>query len=136
MMYIIAVFLLVGVGVVAFLIMKKDDSTDDLKIEESISNQIMPDESPAQELVIQVEKLPADAIPDKNKLVEIKDSKILASVNSLIPDLIQASNAVNNVAQAVQESGEVLYRAIIPSGAKLADSKGMEGAVRLKDMLI
>lgn len=27
-------------------------------------------------------------------------------------------------------NGEVLYRAIIPAGAKLTDSKAMEGAVR------
>lgn len=83
------------------------------------------------ELVIQMEMLPAEAIEDDTKLVEITDSKVLAHVNNLVPGLAQAGNAVNNAAQAVQASnGEVLYRAIIPVGAKLTDSKAMEGAVR------
>lgn len=83
------------------------------------------------ELVIQMEMLPAEAIEDDTKLVEITDSKVLAHVNNLVPGLAQAGNAVNNAAQAVQAAnGEVLYRAIIPVGAKLTDSKAMEGAVR------
>ena len=85
----------------------------------------------ANELVIQMEMLPAEAIEDDTKLVEITDSKVLAHVNNLVPGLAQAGNAVNNAAQAVQATnGEVLYRAIIPVGAKLTDSKAMEGAVR------
>lgn len=83
------------------------------------------------ELVIQMEMLPAEAIKDESRLVEITDSKVLAHVNNLVPGLAQAGNAVNNTAQAVKAAnGEVLYRAIIPTGAKLTDSKAMEGAVR------
>ena len=83
------------------------------------------------ELIIQMEMLPAEAINDETKLVEITDSKVLAHVNNLIPGLAQAGNAVNNAAQAVQAAnGEVLYRAVIPAGAKLTNSKAMEGAVR------
>ena len=83
------------------------------------------------ELVIQMEILPAEAIEDDTKLVEITDSKVLAHVNNLVPGLAQAGNAVNNAAQAVQAAnGEVLYRAVIPAGAKLTNSKTMEGAVR------
>ena len=56
---------------------------------------------------------------------------VLAHVNNLVPGLAQAVNATNNAAQAVQAAnGGVLYRAIIPAGAKLTDSKAMEGAVR------
>ena len=54
------------------------------------------------ELVIQMEMLPAEAIGDDTKLVEITDSKVLAHVNNLVPGLAQAGNAVNNAAQAVQ----------------------------------
>lgn len=76
----------------------------------------------ANELVIQMEMLPAEAIEDDTKLVEITDSKVLAHVNNLVPGLAQPGNAVNNAAQAVQAAnGEVLYRAIIPVGAKLTD---------------
>lgn len=85
----------------------------------------------ANELVIQMEMLPAEAIEEDTKLVEITDSKVLAHVNNLVPGLAQAGNALNNAAQAVKAAnGEVLYRAIIPAGAKLTDSKAMEGAVR------
>lgn len=83
------------------------------------------------ELIIQMEMLPAEAIDDDTKLVEITNSKVLAHVNNLVPGLAQAGNAVNNAAQAVQAAnGEVLYRAVIPAGAKLTNSKAMEGAVR------
>lgn len=83
------------------------------------------------ELIIQMEMLLAEAIDDDTKLVEITDSKVLAHVNNLVPGLAQAGNAVNNAAQAVQAAnGEVLYRAVIPAGAKLTTSKVMEGAVR------
>lgn len=83
------------------------------------------------ELVIEMEMLPAETIKDKNALVEITDSNLLAHVNNLVPGLAQAGNAVNNVAQAVETANVgVLYRAIIPAGTKLTDSKAMEGAVR------
>lgn len=83
------------------------------------------------ELIIQIEMLPAEAIDNDTKLVEITDSKVLAHVNNLVPGLAEAGNAVNNAAQAVQSAnGEVLYRAVIPAGAKLTNSKAMEGAVR------
>ncbi len=82
-------------------------------------------------LVIQMEMLPAESIGDESRLVEITDSKVLAHVNNLVPGLAQAGNAVNNAVQAVQAAnGEVLYRAVIPAGAKLTNSKAMEGAVR------
>ena len=83
------------------------------------------------ELIIEMEMLLAEVIKDENALVEITDSKVLAHVNNLVPGLAQAVNATNNAAQAVQAAnGGVLYRAIIPAGAKLTDSKAMEGAVR------
>lgn len=83
------------------------------------------------ELIIQMEMLPTEAIDDNSKLVEITDNKVLAHVNNLVPGLAQAGNAVNNAAKAVQAAnGEVLYRAVIPVGAKLTNSKAMDGAVR------
>ncbi len=41
------------------------------------------------ELVIQMEMLPAEEILAENKLVEITDSKVLAHVNNLVPGLAQ-----------------------------------------------
>lgn len=89
-----------------------------------------PQDETTYDLVIQVEMLPAEAISGEGSLVEITDSKVLARVNNLIPNLAQAGNAANNAVQAVDAKGEVLYRAIIPAGAKLTNSRGMEGAVR------
>lgn len=84
----------------------------------------------SQEFRIPVEMLPIEAISDESKLIEITDSKVLARVNSLVPGLVQAGNAINNIVQSAQTQGEVLYRAIIPTGTKLADSRAMDGAVR------
>lgn len=90
----------------------------------------IPDDQKEQSFAIQLEMLPAKAIPNEGRLVEITDSRVLAHIDNLIPGVAQAGNVVNNAVQAVQGSGEVLYRAIIPAGAKLADSKAMEDAVR------
>lgn len=87
-------------------------------------------ENVPNELIIQMEMLPADAISNENKMIEITDSKVLAHVNNLIPGLAQVGNTVNNAVQAVRGNGEVLYRAIIPNGARLTNSKAMEGTVR------
>lgn len=87
-------------------------------------------ENPPQEIPIYIEALPAEAIPEGSTLAEITDSKVLAHVNQLVPGLAQAGNAINNVVQAAQANGEVLYRVIIPSGAKLANSRDMAGAAR------
>lgn len=84
----------------------------------------------SQEFRIPVEMLPAETIGDESELIEITDSRVLARVNSLVPGLVQAGNAINNAVQAAQAQGEVLYRAIIPAGAKLADSRAMDNAVR------
>lgn len=90
----------------------------------------MVQDTASQEFRIQVEMLPTETISDESKLIEITDSRVLARVNSLVPGLVQAGNAINNAVQAAQTQGEVLYRAIIPAGAKLADSRAMDGAVR------
>lgn len=100
-------------------VLKAEESTNELaNVEEKI------------ELVIQMEMLPVESIEDESKLVEITDSKILARVNNLIPGLAQAGNTLYNAVQAKEANGEILYRAIIPAGAKLANSKAMDGAVR------
>lgn len=122
----------IAVGVVLYVKNKqsKDESENTAVVVSKSSNGELQTSEVANELVIQMELLPAEAIPDETKLVEITDSKVLAHVNNLVPGLAQAGNAVNNAAQAAKANGEVLYRAIIPAGAKLTDSKAMEGAVR------
>ena len=132
---IVIVIPVIAVAVAAgMIIMKKKglnkQSQETLTLMDEGTN-IMESSSPSQELfIIKMDMLPAGSIPDESVLVEITDSKVLARVNNLVPGLAQVGNAVNNIAQAVQANGEILYRAIIPAGAKLTDSKAMEGAVR------
>lgn len=85
------------------------------------------DSSTVNEITIQMEQLPIEMFPDESALVEVKDEKVLARIDSLVPGLGQAGVATAN---AVQAAGDTVYRAIIPVGAKLTDSKAMEGAVR------
>ena len=85
------------------------------------------DSSTVNEITIQMEQLPIEMFPDESALVEVKDEKVLARIDSLVPGLGQAGVATVN---AVQAAGDTVYRAIIPVGAKLTDSKTMEGAVR------
>lgn len=92
------------------------------------SDIVVDDES--EKFEIPVEILPEGMLPDKNQLSEIVDSKVLTYVSNLVPALGQVGNASHNVARAVKSGDEVVYRAIIPAGAKLADSKAMTGAVR------
>ena len=129
----------IGICVIAvlsicmFIIRRKTNNRNasaNLKSDEEKQETAVSDDAPT-ELIIEMEMLPAEVIKDESALVEITDSKVLAHVNNLVPGLAQAGNAANNVAQAVQATnGGVLYRAIIPAGAKLTDSKAMEGAVR------
>ena len=51
-------------------------------------------------------------------------------MNAFFADFLQAANAVNNAAQATRLGEGVLYRAIIPPGAKLTKSRAMKDAVR------
>lgn len=125
----ICVTVIIAVGVVLYLKNKQSKENPEVVVNKPSEVELQTTEV-SKEIVIQMELLPAEAIPDETKLVEIMDSKVLAHVNNLVPGLEQAGNAVNNAAQAAKANGEVLYRAIIPAGAKLSDSKAMEGAVR------
>ncbi|OUP09903.1 hypothetical protein [Anaeromassilibacillus sp. An200] len=135
-------YMIIGVCIIAIVVI---DAVVIFKSKTKATNSLSPSEvstdtssratsmvqdTASQEFRIQVEMLPTETIGDESKLIEITDSRVLARVNSLVPGLVQAGNAINNAVQAAQTQGEVLYRAIIPAGAKLADSRAMDGAVR------
>lgn len=132
------VYILIGIcliGAVLFIVFSKKDTTqiEHNSIEQITSNSIAVStikENGFNELSIQMEMLPTEYKLDENKLVEVKDRNVLAHVNNLIPGLIQIGNAANNAIQAAQANNEVMYRAIIPAGAKLVNSKDMENAFR------
>lgn len=76
---------------------------------------------------IGIEELTALSTEDESALIEITNSKVLAQINNMIPELMQAGNAAYNVART---SGTKLYQAIIPAGVQLSNSRDMPGAVR------
>lgn len=128
---------LIVAGVMIYLRQTTNDAKDSINLDtvtapasNSEEELILSPQDEQQEISIPIEMLPAEAIPVGTQLIEIKDSKVLAHIDQLVPHLAQAGNALNNAVQAVQANGEVLYRAIIPAGAKLANSKDMAGAVR------
>ena len=129
---------IIAVGVMIYLHKKKSLTTEAFIPNTVIvpapdsESELIPSaqESASQEISIHIEMLPTEVIPEVSKLTEITDSKVLARINQLVPNLAQAGNVANNAVQAAQAHGEVLYRAIIPSGAKLANSRDMAGAAR------
>ncbi len=63
-------------------------------------------------------------------LVEIKDEKVINRIASAVPG---AAQVIGNAAAAAEAAGLAnggVYQALLPSGAKLANSKATEGAVR------
>ena len=69
--------------------------------QDQTETRIIPVDNRLKGLAIQIEMLPAGAIQDEDRLVEITDSKVLAHINNLIPGLVQVGNAANNAAQAI-----------------------------------
>ncbi len=118
------IVLLSVVGIFFFKSNKKDNEQNtSLQVKES---NIMT-ESTSNELAIKFDMLPAETTIDENKLVEIKDKKVIARVVDAVPELAQSGVSIR---QAIKESSKILYEAKIPIGANLVDSKDMAGAVR------
>ena len=125
----VCIIALLVVGIVVY-IKRKNNKTRELHSMDA-KKEIVPLTKAAysaDNAIVMVEELSIEAIENDSMLMEIKDGKILAHVNNLVPNLAQAGNAVNNTTQAIKASN--LYKVIIPAGAKLSDSKAMEGAVR------
>lgn len=118
---------------------KKDESTsNNIKVKEENSHLL-----PVQldtDLFITVNELSVVEQPIENKLIEIKDSKLIGRINNYFPHIgqliLNSQNLKNNV-QMTQQINDFnnqytgkLYEAIIPANAKLFNSKSMQGAVR------
>lgn len=137
-------YVLIGLSLIAlaaiglFVILSKKNTHANTSIQETLCSSASKDkidvlttqEDTSQDITIPVEILPAEIIPPENKLVEITDSKVLAQISQLIPGFAQVGNSANNVAQAIHANGDVLYRAIIPANAHLANSREMADAFR------
>jgi len=122
---------LIGVGLYMLFVKKKKldgDFVDGYRKTTSKKELIsLGKDSDGNELAVQLEMLPAESFDDNSSLIEIKDSAVLARIDSLIPGLAQSGVGAAN---AVRAGGETVYKAIIPAGTKLANSNSMDGAVR------
>lgn len=131
MEYIIGLVLLIAICAAVFWHTNKAEKpspeADEIQTSELQPATMTEVQQNTNQLMIRLEQVSLEEIKDADKLIEIKDEKLLARIDNLIPGLLQAGNAANN---AIQANGELLYQAIIPAGAKLANSKDMEGAVR------
>ncbi len=132
--------LLVLLITILFIRRRSDSLTKGLShdiLSSSKSDVSVNDEKAISEVVetvpaISFEPLPALTDEESCNLVEIKDQQLLSRIDGIIPGAVRlAANAgsVHAYNQAMQSAGQ-LYQAIIPKGAALANSKGMEGAVR------
>lgn len=78
-------------------------------------------------ITIPIERLPSTTKIDEKSLFEITDRTVIARISETIPAAVEtAAKTITNKALKNVE----LYKAVIPSGATLAKSKQMEGAVR------
>lgn len=77
-------------------------------------------------LMPKIESLPTDINLDEKPIHEILDQNVVAKLDSLVPQIVQNFN--NPLKKLVKEGN--IYQVIIPNGAKLFDSKELQGAFR------
>lgn len=77
-------------------------------------------------LMPKIESLPTDINLDEKPIHEILDQNVVAKLDALVPQIVQNFN--NPLKNLVKEGN--LYQVIIPNGAKLYDSKELQGAFR------
>lgn len=135
--FFIVAFAIVVVAVVVFMLFKsiKDKVTFDVVDENTglvIKGKGKLAKQSSYEMTVQFDSLPALTEEEENHLVEVKDSKLLARIDSVVPGTLQVvvnTGAVKEYTEAAKSMGQ-LYQAIIPKGAVLDKSRAMEGAVR------
>lgn len=122
---------LVIAGVGCFLFLKGKNNVQPT-LSETISDRSELSAVETYEMKISFEDLPALTENDEANLVEVKDPTLLAKIDNIIPGALRvvAGAHAQSVFQNEVKSLGTLYQAIIPKGAKLSQSKSMEGAFR------
>ena len=90
------------------------------------------DTTESYEMSVRFENLAVLTEEEEARLVEVKDKKLLAKIDSAVPGTFQAianAAAVKEYSEVVKNSGQ-MYQAIIPKGAVLDKSRAVEGTVR------
>jgi len=119
--------LIVLVGSYIVLQKSKNKSVNEHTPKQETNNVLAISNDSTNELQVQFNMLSDIREIDESRLVEIKNSKLLAHVNNLLPEAFKTATTVGN---AVQGSTKTLYEAILPAGKQLAKSKNTEGAFR------
>ena len=87
-------------------------------------------------LAVLLEQLPATFSLDESTLIEIKDSNVLARIDSLVPSVSTAGVSVGNVVKNINaQQGETLYRVVLQKGGQLVNSNNIPGAKRAFTMV-
>ncbi len=108
---------------------KKSDSSQNVIIQPRDDTALQEDTYQPQEFVIRAESISADSF-EESDLHEITDKRLLAHIDNFVPLIVQGGNAAYDIFKASKLDKEVLYKAILPFGAKLAKSRDMDGAFR------
>lgn len=132
---IICVVAAVAVGI--FIFIKNMNPQDDVSnssgsTELSINKSNFLFKQSSHKMTVTFDSLPALTKTEESRLVEVKNEKILARIDSAVPGTLQAianTAAVKEYSEAAKAAGQ-LYQAIIPKGAVLDKSRAMEGAFR------
>jgi len=124
----------IGVVITVMKVRKRRASSENPKTFGALALKNQTSISPGNKFEMEVtfESLPALTENQNSKLVEIKDEKLLARINSTIPGTFQvvaSTGAATGANEILQQSGQ-LYRAVIPHGAVLDHSKEMMNAYR------
>lgn len=112
------------------------------KLDISYSNEIIThtdyEVSPINEeflaLMPKIEPLPTDINLEEKPIHEILDENVVAKLNTLVPQIVQNFNnhvknkSIEDISNLVREGN--IYQVVIPNGAKLYDSKELQGAFR------
>lgn len=135
--FLIVAFVIVIVAVVVFMFFKsKKNKTTSEAVDDNAGTVLKGKNEVGKpgsyEMTIKFDSLPALTETEEAHLVEVKDSKLLAKIDSAVPGTLQAvanTGAVKQYADSAKAAGQ-LYQCIIPPGAVLDKSRAMEGAVR------
>lgn len=134
--FIIVAIAIVIVAVVVYMFFKskKEKATSDVANNTglTVSGSSKLAKQGSYQMSVSFESLPALTEDEESRLVEVKDSKLLAKIDSAVPGTVQAvanTSAVKQYAESAKAAGQ-LYQCIIPPGAVLDSSRAMEGAFR------
>ena len=128
-----AIVIIAVVVIMFFKLSKRDKDTSEVVDENTgltIEGKLVKQDS--YEMIVQFDDSPALTEDEETRLVEVKNSKLLARIDSAVPGTLQTianTSAATEYTHAAKSMGQ-LYQAIIPKGAVLDKSRAMKGAVR------